>query len=363
MGDKLHQAHDGERRKQPDSVEVFFARCEKGLQVLVTEEEKEKYGLLMVGPVSEKDLDIRVSSPDMMKPNKTEQQAKDFLKSYVDRYVEQFNAEQIVSGRRPATRDPKVNASKVERQADGRCLVELQTDFIDYGDFIALGSEERMQRAYDQYMTQASFDGVKLSFIKFSELFRPRPIGTCALIFTADDHILLAKRHSDKTGIFSDAYHLPAGYLEEGDLDERGQINPFVAIRREIEEEVGLTAGDLQNIFCLGAVLPSNPALLSNIEFVFVARTRLNKNQIVDERATNVRERLLLHPQEIEGDIKAKRIVDVNGKLTGVLWAMLKLDQVYGSGSPDSSGGRLTVPQSEALFFLVNKALAASPVR
>ncbi len=84
-------------------------------------------------------------------------------------------------------------------------------------------------------------------------------LAVCSVVETTDGFILYERRQ--KTAIHRGRYHVIAGFFErERDSDKAGQPDPFAAMRRELREETGITAQDIHEEYCLGAVYDiSNP--------------------------------------------------------------------------------------------------------
>ena len=79
------------------------------------------------------------------------------------------------------------------------------------------------------------------------------PLAVCSVVETTDGFILYEQRQ--KTAVHQGRYHVIAGFFErERDRDVEGQPDPFAAMRRELREETGITAQDIQEQYCLGAV-------------------------------------------------------------------------------------------------------------
>ncbi|HEV7235530.1 MAG TPA: NUDIX hydrolase [Ktedonobacteraceae bacterium] len=78
-------------------------------------------------------------------------------------------------------------------------------------------------------------------------------LAVCSVVETTDGYILYERRQ--KTAVHLGRYHVIAGFFErERDSDATGQPDPFAAMRRELREETGITAQDIHEEYCLGAV-------------------------------------------------------------------------------------------------------------
>ena len=78
-------------------------------------------------------------------------------------------------------------------------------------------------------------------------------IAVCSVVETTDGYILYEKRQQD--AIHRGRYHVIAGFFDRTyDTDATGQPDPFAAMCRELREETGIQAQDIQEQYCLGAV-------------------------------------------------------------------------------------------------------------
>jgi 8-oxo-dGTP pyrophosphatase MutT (NUDIX family) len=78
-------------------------------------------------------------------------------------------------------------------------------------------------------------------------------LAVCSVVETSDGFILYEKRRKD--AIHSGRYHVIAGFSESTrDKDSRGLPDPFAAMCRELREETGIQARDIQEQYCFGAV-------------------------------------------------------------------------------------------------------------
>ncbi len=79
------------------------------------------------------------------------------------------------------------------------------------------------------------------------------PLAVCSVVETTDGFILYERRQ--KTVVHLGRYHVIAGFFEQDrDRNARGLPDPFAAMSRELREETGITAQDIQEQYCLGAV-------------------------------------------------------------------------------------------------------------
>src|SRR5579884_1526693 len=76
-------------------------------------------------------------------------------------------------------------------------------------------------------------------------------LSVCSVVETSDGHILLDKRQG--VDVYNGRYHVIGGFFER-ERDMATRPDPFQAIRREIREETGIQAADIQEQCCLGVV-------------------------------------------------------------------------------------------------------------
>ncbi len=334
--------------ESPSRVSELFD--EKKLHIQISPQEREKYGLFAVGKFKEDDVNVTESEREALKPE--EEEAKLFVDNYVKDFVERKNKILAEQGKRLIGDWPKLHVSGVVEAGD-KFEMNIQRGVDSYANLIALGKKGEINVVYKGYTNTVA--GEKIPFNRFKELFQPTHLTVAGLIFTADNYILMAKRHPDKVGTYGEAWHVPAGYVDDTDCNSLGQLDSFRAMRREINEEVGITENQINNLICVGAAKNSD---VSNVEVLFIGRTNLKSTDIVDRSASDVKKRLLLKPKDIEGDIRPRKILGSQGDPTHVLPALLKIDQVFGKTKKHGTPGpELIIPTSQALFFLVDKML------
>ncbi len=77
-------------------------------------------------------------------------------------------------------------------------------------------------------------------------------LSVCSVVETSDGYILLDKRQG--VDVYVGRYHVIGGFFERGLDTTRAQPDPFAAMRREIREETGIQAADIDAQYCLGVV-------------------------------------------------------------------------------------------------------------
>lgn len=116
---------------------------------------------------------------------------------------------------------------------------------------------------------------------KFKLLFgqnrvvRPLSVGT--MIITSDDRWIIGRRQ--KTYDFEGQYTLLAGYMSPDKDIVNSKPDPFIAIKREIEEETGISKDqDIRTIKCLGVDGTNQPYL------AFTTQLRLSHNEMISKK-------------------------------------------------------------------------------
>jgi 8-oxo-dGTP pyrophosphatase MutT (NUDIX family) len=99
---------------------------------------------------------------------------------------------------------------------------------------------------------------------EFKTLFRKegvvRPLSVGSMIVTSDDKWIIGRRRN--TYDFEGQYTLVAGYMDPDNDIVNSIPDPFFAIKREIEEETGISRNqDISSIICLGADGADQPYL------------------------------------------------------------------------------------------------------
>ena len=87
-------------------------------------------------------------------------------------------------------------------------------------------------------------------------------------VVTANDEVIMVKQYRHAAGIIS--IEMPGGMIDEGE-------DPMVAAAREMQEETGYTADQLELLFTISP----NPPLESNLAWFFLAKNAVQNRQIV----------------------------------------------------------------------------------
>lgn len=103
------------------------------------------------------------------------------------------------------------------------------------------------------------------------------PIGTTAILRTADDFLVLGRR-SPRVAFHAGFVHTIGGTLEQVDLRADNTVDVFASVGRELEEEVGARSEDLTDLTCVGLV---RDRFIHQPELLFDATTRLTLSELI----------------------------------------------------------------------------------
>ncbi len=104
------------------------------------------------------------------------------------------------------------------------------------------------------------------------ELFS-NPVGTSATLITADGWLVFGRRN-ERVACLPGYVHNFGGGLEADEKRPDGTFDGFASIRRELDEELGLKAGDIEQLVCLGLI---RDAQIRQPELIFDAQVRLTR--------------------------------------------------------------------------------------
>ena len=96
------------------------------------------------------------------------------------------------------------------------------------------------------------------------------PVGVSPALLTADGFLMMGRRNAS-VAYYPNRIHPFAGALDPADAD------PFAAVRRELNEELGLTAPDVPDIRCTGI---AEDLSIRQPELIFLARTTRTRARI-----------------------------------------------------------------------------------
>ena len=107
------------------------------------------------------------------------------------------------------------------------------------------------------------------------------PLAVCSVVETSDGYILLDKRTG--VDVYEGRYHVIGGFFErERDIFEGSHLpDAFGAIRREIWEETGIQADDINEQYCLGVV---HDLHVLHAELCFLTRLHISLQEIEQHR-------------------------------------------------------------------------------
>lgn len=96
------------------------------------------------------------------------------------------------------------------------------------------------------------------------------PVGVSPALLTADGFLMMGRRNAS-VAYYPNRIHPFAGALDPADVD------PFAAVRRELNEELALTDADVPDIRCTGI---AEDLSIRQPELIFLARTTRTRGQI-----------------------------------------------------------------------------------
>jgi hypothetical protein len=106
---------------------------------------------------------------------------------------------------------------------------------------------------------------------KFREIQRAMPLAVCVALITSDNKLILEQRKG--VDIYNDFFHVVGGFLDPNkDLGQDGLPDPFMAIIREVREEIGLLI-NFENLLLLGL---SEDKIVPHYELCFKSKIKLS---------------------------------------------------------------------------------------
>jgi len=96
------------------------------------------------------------------------------------------------------------------------------------------------------------------------------PVGVSPALLTADGFLMMGRRNAS-VAYYPNRMHPFAGALDPADAD------PFAAVRRELNEELGLTTADVPDVRCTGI---AEDLSIRQPELIFLARTARTRGKI-----------------------------------------------------------------------------------
>lgn len=116
------------------------------------------------------------------------------------------------------------------------------------------------------------------------------PLGVSANVVTCDGWMVLGRRN-EKVACHPGYVHSLGGSLEASERQADGRLDAFACMRRELREEAGIEAEDLEEMVCLGII---RDPYVRQPELIFDARLRLTLEEVTrrvhasDEEHTGV---------------------------------------------------------------------------
>ncbi len=107
--------------------------------------------------------------------------------------------------------------------------------------------------------------------IDISDAYRANPLCVCAVVHTADDKLVLGHR-GVSCGESGGLWHVPGGHVESGKHVAGDRVLPGLAMRDELEEELGIPPGAISEMRCVGL---SRPEETLKPELLYYARVDL----------------------------------------------------------------------------------------
>jgi hypothetical protein len=104
------------------------------------------------------------------------------------------------------------------------------------------------------------------------------PIGTTALVITADGHLALGRR-SDRVAFHAGYLHTIGGSLEAEDRRPDGLVDVFGSVLRELGEELDLHDALIRGIVCAGMI---RDHVIRQPELLFEAELSLTRRQLAE---------------------------------------------------------------------------------
>ncbi len=136
------------------------------------------------------------------------------------------------------------------------------------------------------------------------------PLAVCSVVEIDDNYILLDKREG--VDVYVGRYHVIGGFFER-DLDMGGQPDPFAAMLREIREETGIQATDIQEQYCLGIVYD---LATPHSEMCFLTRLNISLHEVLHNRTPEEDEIKQLHTLQVTPESLKEFIIDNHGNIS-----------------------------------------------
>ncbi len=132
------------------------------------------------------------------------------------------------------------------------------------------------QTSYRRFVGTNLYNAAEVT--RIGRQFLANPLGTSALILTAD-HCLMLGRRNHRVLFHAGHVHTCGGMLEVTDCGFDGTYDVFAAIRREICEELSVIADEVGEVFCTGLV---RDVAIVQPELLFDARVNLTRRAVLE---------------------------------------------------------------------------------
>jgi ADP-ribose pyrophosphatase YjhB (NUDIX family) len=136
------------------------------------------------------------------------------------------------------------------------------------------------------------------------------PLAVCSVVETCDNYILLDKRQG--VDVYVGRYHVIGGFFERI-LDMNAQPDPFAAMRREIREETGIQAADIEEQYSLGVVYDLQTP---HAEMCFLTRLNVSLHEVLHSRIPEEDEIKHLYSLQVTAESLHEFIVTHHGNIS-----------------------------------------------
>jgi predicted NUDIX family phosphoesterase len=109
------------------------------------------------------------------------------------------------------------------------------------------------------------------------------PLAVCACVITSDDKIIIGRRK--KVDVYENRLHVIGGFVDAKKDSVERIPKIFHAIKREIVEEIGIDAKELNVIRCLGLVYDK---IVPHPEMTFLVTLNLPSSEVQSKHPTDI---------------------------------------------------------------------------
>ncbi|MBA2394140.1 MAG: NUDIX hydrolase [Ktedonobacteraceae bacterium] len=162
--------------------------------------------------------------------------------------------------------------------------------------------------SYKEYVTTRTTDFTQ----KHVRQDMGNPLAVCSVVETRDNYILLDKRQG--VDVYVGRYHVIGGFFERNlDMNTHTQPDPFAAILREIREETGIQAADIEEQCGLGIVYDLQTP---HYEMCFLTRLNISLDEVLHARTPEEDEIKQLHSLQVTAESLQEFIVTHHGNIS-----------------------------------------------